>query len=340
MSGAGDETAEALPELSGECVLVTGAAGFIGSHLVDALLERGAWVRAMDNLATGRRENLEAALDRIEFLEDDIRSPEACRRACEGAAFVFHQAALGSVPRSLADPARTIAVNVGGTANVFAAAREAGVRRVIYASSSSVYGDSQTLPRREGEEGWPLSPYALSKSVDEQLARTFADCYGMELIGLRYFNVYGPRQNPEGPYAAVVPSFFQACLKGEAPVIYGDGEQSRDFTYVGDAVAANLLAATARGDACGRAYNVGGGAETTILDLAGSVRSVTGAGAEPRTEAARPGEARRSRADLSSSRSNLDYEPRWNLQRGLEASFPHYASALGGGRKASAAGNR
>ncbi len=327
MSGDGDESTEALPEFNGECVLVTGAAGFIGSHLVDALLERGAWVRAMDNLATGKRENLAESLDRIEFLEEDIRSPEACRRACEGAAFVFHQAALGSVPRSLADPARTIAVNVAGTANVFAAAREAGVRRGIYASSSSVYGDSPPLPRREGEEGRPLSPYALSKSVNEQLARTFADCYGTELIGLRYFNVYGPRQNPEGPYAAVIPSFFRACLTGEAPVIYGDGEQSRDFTYVSDAVEANLLAATARRDACGRAYNVGGGGETTIRDLARSVRSVAGRGAEPRTAAARPGDVQCSRADLSSSRRNLDYQPRWDLLRGLAAALPHYVSS-------------
>lgn len=316
------------PELAGECVLVTGAAGFIGSHLVDALLERGAWVRALDNLSTGRLENLNGSLERVEFLQEDIRSLNACRRACDGAVFVFHQAALGSVPRSLADPSTTIGVNVEGTANVFAAAREAGVRRVVYASSSSVYGDSSLLPRREGEEGRPLSVYALSKSVDEQMARTFCDCYGMELVGLRYFNVYGPRQNAEGPYAAVLPRFFSAYLAGAAPVIYGDGEQSRDFTFVSDVVAANLLAAAAPREACGRAYNVGGGGKTTIRELAESVRRVVGGGPDPLLSAPRAGDVLHSQADLTLSRRHLGYEPGWDLENGLSAARSHYEATF------------
>ena len=200
--------------LRGALALVTGGAGFIGSHLVDALLERGARVRVLDDLSSGSLENLAGAHARIEFLHDDIRDPGACRRACAGVTWVFHQAARGSVPRSMADPATSIAINVSGTVNIFAAARDEKVARVIYASSSSVYGDSPKLPKREGEEGRPLSPYALSKVVNEQLADVFGRCYGMPFVGLRYFNVYGPRQDPEGPYAAVIPRFFKACLDG------------------------------------------------------------------------------------------------------------------------------
>ena len=312
--------------LEGETVLVTGAAGFIGSHLVDALLERGARVRAFDNLATGRKENLSPSAERIEFLEADIRDAGACREACRGVSVVFHQAALGSIPRSMKDPATSLAVNVGGTANVFAGARDAGVRRVVYASSSSVYGDSPRLPRTEGQEGDVLSPYALSKVMDEDLASLFGRCYGMELIGLRYFNVYGPRQDPEGPYAAVIPRFFKAYLSGEAPVIYGDGGQSRDFTFVDDAVEANLLAAVAPPPACGRAYNVAGGRQTSVNDLARAVRQVVGGGPEPRNEAPRAGDVLHSAADLSLSEVSLGYRPRVGLAEGLAKSVEHYQS--------------
>lgn len=309
--------------------LVTGAAGFIGSHLVDALLARGARVRVLDSLATGRRENLAHCADRIEFIEADIRDAGACREACAGVAYVFHQAALGSVPRSMKDPATSIAINVGGTANVFAGARDAGVARIVYASSSSVYGDSPRLPKREGEEGAPLSPYALSKVMDEELAAVFARCYSMELIGLRYFNVYGPRQDPEGDYAAVIPRFFKACLSGEAPVIYGDGAQSRDFTYVADAVAANLLAAAAPGSACGRAYNVAGGRQTSVNDLAQAVREAVGGGPAPRREPPRPGDVLHSLADLSASERQLGYRPLVELPEGLAKSLEHYRSVVG-----------
>jgi nucleoside-diphosphate-sugar epimerase len=313
-----------IPNFEGEVVLVTGGAGFIGSHLVDALLARGARVRVLDNLSTGRRENLAACADRIDFRLGDIRDPDACRGSMEGAAYVFHQAALGSVPRSLEDPATTIDVNVSGTARVFDAARRAGVRRVVFASSSSVYGDSARLPKREGEEGRPLSPYALSKQIDERLAQTFQACYGIEIVGLRYFNVYGPRQSPEGAYAAVIPKFFHACLNGEAPVIFGDGRQSRDFTYVEDAAAANLLAAGADAGCCGRAYNVAGGRATSLLELARLVGKISGSSKEPRHAAARPGDVRHSLADLTHAKSSLGYTPGFGLPQGLPLAHRHY----------------
>jgi nucleoside-diphosphate-sugar epimerase len=311
-------------------ILVTGGAGFIGSHLVDALLSRGASVRVLDNLSTGRKANIEHCLDRIEFLEGDIRDPLICERACAGTACVFHQAALGSVPRSIADPATSIAVNVSGTANIFAAARKGGVKRVVYASSSSVYGDSPRLPKREGEEGEPLSPYALSKVMDEELAGAFGRSYRMELVGLRYFNVYGPRQDPEGPYAAVIPLFFKAYLTGRVPKVHGDGEQSRDFTYVEDAVDANLLAADAREAACGRAYNVAGGRRVTVNALAGFVRRLAGGSGDPEHGPERPGDVKHSLADLSAAREFLSYEPRFGLEEGLAAARSYYQSLYGG----------
>jgi nucleoside-diphosphate-sugar epimerase len=315
-----------LSSLRGARVLVTGAAGFIGSHLVDALLNRGAIVRALDNYSTGTSENLAHCNDRIEMIEGDIRDLSTCGRACRDVDFVFHEAALGSVPRSLVDPATTIDVNVGGAANVFTAAKEAGVRRIVYASSSSVYGDSSRLPKREGEEGKPLSPYALSKVMNEELAETFSRCFAMELIGLRYFNVYGPRQSPEGPYAAVIPRFFAAYLSGQPPVIYGDGRQSRDFTYVADAVAANLLAAVAPTSACGASYNVAGGSATSVIELADRVREAVGAGPQPRFEPPRPGDVLHSLADLTRAWERLGFEPAWSLSTGLAESRAHYSA--------------
>ncbi len=316
-------------QLASHAALVTGGAGFIGSHLVDALLSLGAKVRVLDDLSNGKFENLDHVSNRIEFIEGDIRDAGVCRAACEGMDVVFHQAALGSVPRSMKDPATSLAVNVGGTANMLAAARDAGTRRFVYASSSSVYGDSARLPKREGEEGRPLSPYALSKVMDEQLAEVFGRCYGLELVGLRYFNVYGPRQDPDGPYAAVIPRFFKAYLEGSAPVIYGDGEQSRDFTYVSDAVAANLLAAVAAPAAAGKAYNVAGGNRTSVNVLAHAVRKAVGGGPDPTYEAPRPGDVAHSAADLSAARRELGFEPRVGLAEGLEMSLTHYRRAVG-----------
>jgi nucleoside-diphosphate-sugar epimerase len=316
-------------KFSGARVLVTGGAGFIGSHLVDALLERGASVRVLDDLSNGKRENLAHCADRIEFIEGDIRDPGTCARACREVAVVFHQAALGSVPRSMKDPSSSVAVNVGGTTNVLAAARDAGVRRVVYASSSSVYGDSTRLPKREGEEGRPLSPYALSKVVDEELAEVFGRCYGLEMIGLRYFNVYGPRQDPDGPYAAVIPLFFKAYLTGAAPVIFGDGAQSRDFTFVADAVTANLLGGAAPSSACGKAYNVAGGNQTSVNDLAEAVRQAVGGGPPPKHEPPRAGDVLHSAADLSLAGRELGYAPRVGLSEGLRRSLDHYRGAVG-----------
>ena len=312
----------AVPDLDRVPVLVTGGAGFIGSFLVEALLARGARVRVLDDLSTGRRENLPQG--KVELTQGDIRDLETCRAACAGVEYVFHQAALGSVPRSLADPATTIAVNVGGTASVLTAAREAGVRRVVYASSSSVYGDAAAIIKEEGEEGCPLSPYAASKVMTEELAAVFARCYGQELIGLRYFNVYGPRQPADGPYAAVVPRFFRACLADEAPVIYGDGGQSRDFTFVEDAVMANLLAAGAPPEALGRTYNVARGERTTIADLAERVREAVGAGWPPRHEPQRPGDVLHSSADPEQAARFLGFRAAVSLRDGLQRASAYY----------------
>jgi nucleoside-diphosphate-sugar epimerase len=311
-------------DLAGAPVLVTGGAGFIGSHLVDALLARGARVRVLDDLSTGRLENLDHCLKRLQLLEDDIRDLDACRRACAGVTFVLHLAALGSVPRSMHDPAVSLAVNVTGTANLLAAARDCGVQRVVYASSSSVYGDSDRLPKREGEEGRPLSPYALSKVMNEELAEVFHRLFGLSSIGLRYFNVYGPRQRPDGPYAAVIPRFFAACARGEAPVILGDGEQSRDFTYVADAVAANLAALAAPPSSCGRAYNVARGERTTLNDLARAVLATAGRGREPVHSDPRDGDVRHSLASTSAARERLGFVAGTDLGTGLRAASQHY----------------
>ena len=313
-----------IVDFNGKQTLVTGGAGFIGSHLVDGLLERGARVRVLDNFATGRRENLAHCIERIELVEGDIRDVAMCHRCMDGVDYVFHEAALGSVPRSMMDPATSIDVNIGGTANVFAAARDAKVKRVVYASSSSVYGDSERLPKKEGHEGKPLSPYALTKWVDEELADVFGRCFGLELVGLRYFNVYGPRQDPNGPYAAVIPRFFAACMKGESPVIYGDGTQSRDFTFVLDVVRANLLAASAPSEGvCGRAFNVGAGGATSVNDLARAIIEVTGAKVQPQHEPPRAGDVPFSRADTEDASRLLGFVATVGLDEGILRTRPY-----------------
>jgi nucleoside-diphosphate-sugar epimerase len=306
-----------IPDFQRVPVAVTGGAGFIGSHLVDGLVERGARVTVLDDLSTGFEANLATVRSRVRFLKGDIRDAEACREAVSEAQYVFHLAARGSVPRSMADPVSTIDINVRGTATVFTACRDAKVPAVIYASSSSVYGDSATLPKREGDEGRPLSPYAVSKVVDEQLADVFSRCYGMRILGLRYFNVFGPRQDPNGPYAAVVPRFFAAVRRGEAPVIYGDGQQSRDFTYVSDVVQANLLAAGAPDEAWGRAFNVAPGGGSTVTALAKTILLACGGGPSPVHAAPRPGDIVHSCADPSAAASAFEFRASIQLEDGI-----------------------
>ena len=296
--------------------LVTGGAGFIGSHIVDALLAENHRVRVLDNFATGKRENLAHVLDRVELIEGDVRDQEAVRGAVEGMEYVLHQAALPSVPRSLKDPMTTHEVNATGTLNVLIAARDAGVKRVVYASSSSVYGDTPELPKREDMTLRPKSPYAVSKLAGEQYCRAFWAGYGLETVCLRYFNVFGPRQDPGSPYAAVIPLFLVAMLNGGQPRIYGDGKQTRDFTFVANVVHANLLAATAR-DAAGAVCNVACQERTSLLSVLGIVEDLVGRKANPEFVSSRPGEVRDSLADLGRARETLGYAVRTPLRDGL-----------------------
>ena len=306
-----------VPDLRGVPVLVTGGAGFIGGHLVEALVARGARVRVLDDFSTGRPQNLAAVADAVEIHEGDIARAADVARAVAGVRYVFHQAALSSVPGSFADPASTHRVNAAGSANVFDAARAAGAARVIWASSSAVYGDCEDLPAHEDRTGAALSPYAASKQEGERLAAERA-AGGQQLVGLRYFNIYGPRQDPNGPYAAVVPRFLAALRAGQAPVIHGDGEQTRDFLFVADAVLANLMAAGADDDvARAGVFNVASGRATSIRELAALATAACGGGPPPRFEAARPGEIRHSRGDMAAFRAAIGELPLTSLQDGL-----------------------
>lgn len=310
----------------GANALVTGGAGFIGSHLTDALIREGANVTVLDNLSSGHLSNLVDAKDQIRFIEGNIRDFTTCQKAAEGAEYVFHQAAMGSVPRSMEIPEETYANNVLGTANMMAACRKTGVRRFVYASSSSVYGDSTTLPKREGEEGTPLSPYAMSKWMNEELAQNFAKCFNLESVGLRYFNVYGPRQDPKGPYAAVIPRFFDACKNGSPPVIFGDGEQSRDFTFVMDAIQANLKAALAGKEATGKAYNIGAGDRITVNDLVREVIKITDTHLKAKHEPERAGDVKHSSAAIDRAKQALGYDPTKEIGSGLTETHSFFAA--------------
>jgi UDP-glucose 4-epimerase len=304
-------------------VLITGGAGFVGSHLVRRALAMGAEVAVLDDLSTGRRSNLDEVAADIAFFEGDIRSPADVERAIAGCDAVLHQAALPSVPRSIADPVASHGVNATGTLNVLLAARDAGAARLVFASSSSVYGASPGLPKNEAMATLPLSPYAVAKSAAESYCRTFFDLYGLETVALRYFNVFGPRQDPTSEYAAVVPRFIEAFRAGEPPVICGDGEQSRDFTYVENVVDANMAALTAA-DAPGRVYNVACGERITLNQLAGGLREQLGTAVEPVHGPPRPGEVRHSLADVSRAREDLGYEPRIGLVEGLRRTVDHF----------------
>ena len=296
--------------------LVTGGAGFIGSHLVETLLDRGEEVRVLDNFLTGKRENLASFGGRLELLEGDLRDPDACRRAVDGVDFVLHEAALPSVPRSVADPFTTDEINVRGTLNLLWAAARAKVRRLVFASSSSVYGDAPGLPKREGEEGKPLSPYAASKWAGEKYLQVFAKTFDLETVSLRYFNVFGPRQDPASQYAAAVPLFITRILRDEAPTVFGDGEQSRDFTYVANVVEANLLACTA-GGAAGGVFNVACADRITVNVLIAKINEILGKSIAPVYAAPRPGDIRHSFADISAAERELGYRPVVGFEEGL-----------------------
>jgi UDP-glucose 4-epimerase len=298
-------------------VLVTGGAGFIGSHIVRRLLDLDHEVVVLDNFSTGRRSNLDAVASDIELIEGDVAELEQVEQAVAGCDAVYHEAALPSVPRSIADPLASHAANATGTLNVLVAARDAGARRVIIASSSSVYGSMPELPKRESMPTLPMSPYAVSKLAAESYCRTWFDLYGTETVALRYFNVFGPRQDPLSAYAAVVPRFIAAYKAGEPPVIFGDGEQSRDFTYIDNVVDANLAALTSP-DAPGRIYNIACNDRITLNQLATELGEIMGAAVKPVHAAPRPGEVRHSQAAIDQAQADLGYEPRISLREGLK----------------------
>jgi len=311
--------------------LVTGGAGFIGSNLAEALLREGNEVVVLDDLSTGKRENMASFSDdpNFTFIEGTITDPATCARACEGADYVFHEAALCSVPGSIKEPVKTDAVNITGSMNVFLAARDAGVKRVVWASSTSVYGDSPVLPNVESVPLSPLSPYAASKASGEMLARAFSEVYDISIISLRYFNIFGKRQDPFSVYAAVIPIFVSKLLRGERPIIYGDGEQTRDFVYIDNVVQANIRAATVAGDEySGRAFNIGCGTRITINELYRVVADELGMDIEPIREEQRPGEVRDSLADISAARKAFGYDPSVDVREGLKRSLAWYRENL------------
>lgn len=315
-------------------ILVTGGAGFIGSNLCEALLAdaRVSRVRVLDNLATGLFKNIQPFVNdpRFEWMEGDITDYATCLKACEGIDMVSHQAALGSVPRSINDPVTSNNVNIGGTLNIFTAARDSGIRKVVYAASSSTYGDSQSLPKVEDVIGKPLSPYAITKLVNELYADVFARLYDISFIGLRYFNVFGPRQSPGGAYAAVIPLFAHAILHNRNPFINGDGEQSRDFTFVGNAVQANIKALFSGSEAWNQVYNIACGEQNTIMQLFNSMKNAEpGSTSVPVHREDRPGDVKHSLADISKARKLLSYAPAINLEEGLRITMQWYKANPG-----------
>src|ERR1700688_2229840 len=298
--------------------LVTGAAGFIGSSLVRSLLERGEQVRGIDNFATGRRENLTEMLNQIDFREADILDLDAMHKACAGVDYVLHEAAIPSVPKSVLDPLGSNRANVDGTLNVLVAARDAKVKRVVYAASSSAYGDTPTLPKHEAMTPNPISPYAVAKLASELYMVSFYRCYGLETICLRYFNIFGPRQDPSSPYSGVLAKFITQMLRGEQPTMFGDGEQSRDFTYIDNAVEANLLACKApAAQVAGKVFNVATGRRVTLNETFRLLQKLTSYSGTPIYSEERGGDIKHSLADISAAEKHLGYKPKVNFEDGL-----------------------
>ncbi len=316
--------------------LVTGGAGFIGSNLCEAILKLGYTVKCLDDLSTGKQKNVDLFIDNpnYTFIKGDIKDFDVCMNACEGADYVLNQAAWGSVPRSIEMPLFYCANNIMGTLNMMEAARKQGVKKFVYASSSSVYGDEPNLPKTEGREGNLLSPYALSKRADEEWAKQYTMHYGLETYGLRYFNVFGRRQDPNGAYAAVIPKFIKQLLGGETPTIHGDGRQSRDFTYIENVIEANLKACLADKSAAGQAYNVAYGGQEYLLDIyyglvdALGIKDSNGNRLEPVFGPVRAGDIKHSNADISKARKMLGYDPDWSFERGIKAAIEWYKENL------------
>lgn len=306
--------------------LVTGGAGFIGSNLCEAILKLGYRVRCLDDLSTGKIKNVEMFQDnpRYEFIKGDIKDFETCMKACEGVDYVLNQAAWGSVPRSIEMPLFYCANNIQGTLNMLEAARQNNVKKFVYASSSSVYGDEPNLPKKEGREGNLLSPYALTKMCDEEWAKQYTKHYGLDTYGLRYFNVFGRRQDPDGAYAAVIPKFLKQLLNGQVPTINGDGKQSRDFTYIENVIEANLKACLASSDVAGEAFNVAYGGREYLIDIYYGLTSALGLNVEPNFGPDRAGDIKHSNADISKAREMLGYDPDWSFEKGIAAAIEWY----------------
>lgn len=310
--------------------LVTGGAGFIGSNLCEAILNMGYRVRCLDNFSTGKKANIEDFADnpKFEFIEGDIKDLDSCINATEGVDFVLHQAAWGSVPRSIEMPVLYCSNNIMGSLNMMEAARVNGVKKFIYASSSSVYGDETHLPQTEGREGSILSPYALTKRCDEEWAKQYTTHYGLDTYGLRYFNVFGRRQDPNGAYAAVIPKFIKQLINDERPTIYGDGEQSRDFTYVENVVEANLKACLASHEAAGQTFNIAYGGCERLIDVYYSLAKALGKDIEPQFGPVRKGDIKHSNADISKAKRLIAYNPEYDFERGLNEAIEWYKLSL------------
>jgi len=307
--------------------LVTGGAGFIGSNIAHELIKCGEQVRIIDNFSTGFRSNLTGILDSIELIDGDIRDFWTVREAVEGVDYILHQAALPSVPRSIANPLTSNNVNVDGTLNLLEAARQASVKRMVMASSSAVYGDTPVLPKHEEMKRNPLSPYAITKLTNEEYCRVYYELYGLETVCLRYFNIFGPRQDPNSQYSAVIPKFISALQSGEPPVVYGDGEQSRDFTYISNTVKANLLAATSE-SAPGNIYNIACGGQFTLNTLLETLREIIGVDTKARYDPARKGDILHSFADISKAEEDLNYKPEVGFKEGLKRTVEWFSDKL------------